>query len=103
MWSEILRAGCGAAVAAAVVLAPPAAASPDAGGVAPAAPAAMTDQVPLSVPSGWEIVGDLAPAGGADVDQAPAVVPLPPALGTGLMGMAGMVLFRVGRRVYRRR
>ena len=103
MWSEILRAGSGVAVAAAIVLARSAVASPDAGGVAPAVPAAMTDQVPLSAPSGWETVGEFAPAGATAVDQAPAVVPLPPALGTGLMGMAGMVLFRVGRRVYRRR
>jgi hypothetical protein len=34
---------------------------------------------------------------------APVVVPLPPALGTGLAGFAAMALLRVGRRVYRRR
>ena len=34
--------------------------------------------------------------------EAPVVVPLPPALGTGLVGLAAMAILRVGRRVYRR-
>ena len=99
MWSEISRAGCGAAVVAAALLAPQAGAA----GAAPAVPAAVTDQFPLGAPSGWEAAGEPATAGAAADAQAPAVVPLPPALGTGLMGLAGMALLRVGRRVYRRR
>ena len=44
---------------------------------------------------------------GASAAQAPAVTPavapLPPALATGLAGLAAMAALRVGRRVYRRR
>ena len=48
---------------------------------------------------------DTAPASFvADADgERPAVVPLPPALGTGLVGLGTMAALRVGRRVYRRR
>jgi hypothetical protein len=101
MCSQILRAGCGVAVVAAVLLAPAAVASP-AGGLAPAVPTAVTDQFPLSTTPGRDGAGEGGLAG-ADADQAPVVVPLPPAVATGLMGLAGMALFRVGRRVYRRR
>jgi hypothetical protein len=104
MCSEILRAGCGAAAVAALVLAPSAvASSAGTGVVGPAVPAAVTDQFPLNAPSGWDAAGEPTPAGAAAVDQTPAIVPLPPALVTGLMGLGGMALFRVGRRVYRRR
>ena len=36
-------------------------------------------------------------------EEAPVVVPLPPALGTGLAGLATLAAVRVARRVYRRR
>ena len=39
----------------------------------------------------------------AEAHATPSVVPLPPALGTGLFGLAAMAVLRVGRRVYRRR
>ena len=42
-------------------------------------------------------------ADGPDAAPAPAVAPLPPALATGLAGLAAMAVLRVGRRVYRRR
>ena len=95
MWSENLRAAGGAAVALAAILAVAAAAHaaqpPAADGLA------LGDQFPLTA---------TGQSGGVDspqADEPPAVVPLPPALGTGLAGLAGMVVFRVGRRVYRRR
>ena len=46
---------------------------------------------------------DDSPAGFVADGERPAVVPLPPALGTGLVGLATMAVLRVGRRVYRRR
>jgi len=81
----------------------PAAAAPPA--VVPVG--ATVDQFELPQPgesSPGEI--DLHPGLGpavAEPQAAPVVVPLPPALGTGLAGFAAMVLLRVGRRVYRRR
>ena len=39
----------------------------------------------------------------ADPQETPAVVPLPPALGTGFVGLVTMGMLRVGRRLYRRR
>jgi hypothetical protein len=48
--------------------------------------------------------GDSAASFVADTDgERPAIVPLPPALGTGLVGLGTMAVLRVGRRVYRRR
>jgi hypothetical protein len=97
MWSEMLRAPAAAAVLSAALAV---AQSARAGEVPPAVQGvALTDQFPLTATS---------PAGqsGADsltADRPPAVVPLPPPLATGLAGLAGMAVFRVGRRVYRRR
>jgi len=94
----MLRAPMGAAVALAAVLAAAAVAHaadpPITDGLA------LTDQFPLTATSQ---PGQSAGVDSLQPDEPPAVVPLPPALGTGLAGLVGMAVFRVGRRVYRRR
>ena len=83
MWCEILRARrCAAAVLAAIaVTASPASAGP--------MPTVTVDEISLTA----------SPADSAvEADEAPVVVPLPPALGPGLMGLAGLVVSRQFRR-----
>jgi len=103
MLSEILHAPRGAAVALATVLVVPAAAR--AAGPSdvspPAVPTITIDQIPLGPVPNCE--PDQQNAFDAAADETPAIVPLPPALATGLTGLAGMMVVRVGRRVCRRR
>jgi hypothetical protein len=109
MWSEMLRPPAAAALLSAALAV---AQSAGAGEVSPAVQGvALTDEFPLTAVRGTEGLParppyDPAGQSGADsliADQPPAVVPLPPPLATGLAGLAGMAVFRVGRRVYRRR
>ena len=75
-------------------------------GPAPAAEvpqAATTDQLDLS-----SLERPVPPDASAPVPSTSAApdavpVPLPPALGTGLVGLATVAVLHVGRRVYRRR
>ena len=125
MFSRFPRAAGGLAAPAWAILftlllpigAAPAAAAdvPQAADVPPAAdlpPAATVDQFDLSLLDhslsldAGGVAAEVEPlTAGAQSSTAPAAVPvpLPPALGTGLVGLATMMVLRAGRRVYRRR